>query len=117
MAFGRIVVAFLGVSALLLAWRELERRLRGTPGDAGPALRAALPPVLVEALLLTLFAALWFGSLGSGGAWLLFPLVGLLIEVPARLRSHPVGAFPWKPVAGAVLRILLAGLLLGWVMT
>ena len=31
---------------------------------------------LGEALLLTLFGALWFGSLGAGAWWLVFGLVG-----------------------------------------
>lgn len=112
MAFGRVLVGFVAVLLLFAAWSEAGRRLGG--GQAVP-LRAVLLPAAVEASLLSLFAALWFGSLGSGGAWLLFPLVGLLMEVPARLRHG--GPLPWKPIAGGVLRVLLAGLLLGVVMT
>jgi hypothetical protein len=40
---------------------------------------------LAEAGAVTLFASLWFDSLGSGGWWLLFLLVGLLVAFPRRL--------------------------------
>lgn len=117
MAFGRVLLAWLVVSALFLGVRELERRLRGTTGPAWTTLRPILPGVLLEALLLTLLGALWFGSLGSGGAWLLYLLLGLLMELPARLRTTTLGALPWKPIFGTVLRVILAGLLLGLVLT
>ena len=38
-----------------------------------------------EAAVVTLFAALWFDSLGAGGWWLVFFLVGLLVAFPRRL--------------------------------
>lgn len=117
MTFGRVLVGWVVVLAWFLGWREATRRMRGIPGAAGPALRADLPALAIEAGLLTCFATLWFASLGSGGAWLLFPIVGLLMELPSRLRSHPVGGLPWKAVAGGVARILAAGLLLQVVMT
>lgn len=117
MTFGRVLVGWVVVLAWFLAWREATRRMRGIPGAAGPALRADLPALAIEAGLLTCFATLWFASLGSGGAWLLFPIVGLLMELPSRLRSHPVGGLPWKAVAGGVARILAAGLLLQVVLT
>jgi len=90
-------------------------RVNLTAGSDGPARN--LPALAIEAGLLTCFATLWFASLGSGGAWLLFPIVGLLMELPSRLRSHPVGGLPWKAVAGGVARILAAGLLLQVVLT
>jgi len=40
---------------------------------------------LAEAALLTLFASLWFDSLGAGEWWLVFLLVGLLVAFPRRL--------------------------------
>ena len=40
---------------------------------------------VAEAAVVTLFAALWFDSLGTGGWWLLFFLVGLLVAFPRRL--------------------------------
>lgn len=116
MTFSRVLLAAAAVMLLFVAWREVERRIRATPEPMGPALRASLPALTAEAALLTLFAGLWFTSLGSGGTLLLFLVLGALIELPSRLRSHPVRDLPWKPVIGGVLRIVLAGLLLGLVM-
>ena len=116
MAFARVVAAWLAVTLFFLAWREVERRLRGTPGGVIAALRVALPGLLIEAMLLTLFAGLWFASLGHGNSVLLFLLLGALIEVPHRLRAPAGLAQPWKPVIGGIGRIVVAGLLLGAVM-
>lgn len=116
MTFTRVLLAWAAVTLLFVAWREAERRIRATPGAMGPALRASLPALAVEGALLTLFAGLWFTSLGSGGAVLLFLIVGALMEIPSRLRSHPVGGLPWKPAVGGVLRIVIAGVLLGLMM-
>lgn len=80
------------------------------------ALRVVLPGMLIETALLTLFAGLWFASLGHGNSVLLFLLVGALIEVPWRLRTAAGLELPWKPVIGGIGRIVLAGLLLGVVM-
>jgi len=116
MAFSRILLGWAAVTLLLTAWRVVERRLRQTPGDLLPALRAGLPALLVEGFLLTLFAGLWFGSLGSGGAPLLFLVLGALMEIPSRLRSHPVGGLPWKAVVAGMVRIVGAGMVLGMVL-
>jgi hypothetical protein len=56
---------------------------------------------LVEAAVVTLFASLWFDSLGAGGWWLLFFLVGLLVAFPRRLVM-------WQHVEPARRRALLA---------
>jgi len=74
---------------------------------------------LVEAGVVTLFASLWFDSLGAGGWWLLFLLLGLLVAFPRRLVM-------WRHVeeprrrhllahAGLdVARYVAAGALLAW---
>ena len=111
MALTRLLIAFAAVLGLLLIWRELERRAL-----APAASPAAIPALVTESALLTLFAGLWFGSLGSGGAVLLFLLVGALMEVPARLRSWPPGTLPWKPILVGILRVVLAGVLLSVVL-
>jgi uncharacterized membrane protein YfcA len=114
MPFARIVVGWIAVVALFLLWREVEYR-RG--GGAEAAARAALSPLLVEAALLVLFAALWFGSLGSGGGWLLFPLLATLIELPGRLRQRAAGTpIRWGSTIAAVVRIALPGVLLGYIL-
>jgi hypothetical protein len=116
MPFSRVLSGFMTVAVFLALWREIERRFQHTPDATGPALKAALPAIATEGGLLTLFAALWFGSLGAGGTPLLFLLLGALMEIPARLRSHPVDGLPWRPIAAGVARILLAGVLLGVVL-
>lgn len=97
---------------VFLAWREVEFRRGGATAS-----RAALKPLLIEATLYVLFAALWFGSLGSGGGWLLFLLLAMLIELPARLRQQALGV-PVSFVATslAILRLTIPGLLLGFVL-
>ncbi len=71
----------------------------------------------LEALVLTLVAALWFGSLGHGGWWILFPLLGALPAGDRWVRRRLAGA----PAAGetgqfvaSLLKYLLAGLVCAW---
>lgn len=116
MEFTRIVLGWVAVAAFFGLWREVERRLRGGPATADSAFRATFPALALEAALLALLAGLWFGSLGHGGAALVFLLVGALMVLPERLRARPAGPWPWKPAIGGVLRIVAAGSLLGWVM-
>ena len=49
-----------------------------------------------EALLLTLFGALWFGSLGAGAWWLVFGLVGGAPRVADARESRRRGARGWR---------------------
>jgi hypothetical protein len=53
-----------------------------------------------------LLGALWFGSLGAGGWWLVFGLVGALREWPG---STSIGVSLLR-----VVRTLVAGGLLAW---
>jgi hypothetical protein len=107
-ALGRIALAWAAVAAWLLAWMAVERRLARS--GTRPRRREGWPEswwVAGEALLLTLFAALWFGSLGAGTAWLVFLLLGALREWPVRSVSGAarVGRVM---VAGAILSRILA---------
>jgi len=82
-----------------------------------PAVKALLKWRLVEAGLLTLFASLWFDSLGSGGWWLLFLLVGALATIPTWLPPHHEHLPRRARVAGAcadVARYIVAGAILAW---
>jgi hypothetical protein len=105
MALPRLLLAWLLVTLWFVAWHETRHRLADLPSRSLPA---------AEALLLTLFSALWFASLGHGGWWLLFLLVALLIEVPVRIRQHRTPLLPWREVALGVVRVVLAGGLRAW---
>ena len=79
--------------------------------------RLAIPPdarvytrPLVEALLLTLIASLWFDSLGSGGWWLLFLLIGALVTSPKLFAARPGLA----DIVFDLARYVIAGALLAW---
>jgi hypothetical protein len=109
MALSRLLLAWGAVTLLLILWREVERRLFPSPGDAPPI----FPALVVEALLLTLLAGLWFASLGSGGAALLFLVAGALIEIPGRLRSR---TWPWRTILIGIARVVVSGLVLGVVL-
>jgi hypothetical protein len=82
-----------------------------------PAVKALLKWRLVEAGLLTLFASLWFDSLGSGGWWLVFLLVGALATIPTWLPPRHEHLPGRARVAGAcadVARYIVAGAILAW---
>lgn len=99
MPFGRIVLAWTAVAAWLGLWALAERLWAGT------ALRSRDATLLGgEALLLALFAALWFGSLGAGAWWLVFLLLGALMEWPVRSALG----------AARIARIVGAGGILAW---
>jgi hypothetical protein len=100
MALGRILLAWAVVAAWLVGWQWVERR---SVGDE-PFSRRELPGLAAEGLIVTLFAALWFASLGAGSWWLPFLLVGALREWPIRSRR---GAL-------RILRLVGAGGLLAW---
>lgn len=109
MSLARLVIAALAVTAWYLAWAFAVGRLRADPRPPRYLLEGA------EGVLLTMFAALWFASLGHGGWWVLFVVLGLLVEGPIRLRHRseiPAGPDPWRPLLLGTLRILGAGALL-----
>jgi hypothetical protein len=99
-AFGRILLAWAVVGAWLAMWAFGERRVTG----GGNWSVAELAPLAGEALLLALFAALWFGSLGSGAWWLVFLLLGGLMTWPVRSLAG----------AARIARVVVAGGLLAW---
>ena len=117
MALSEIGLAWLLVAACFLCWEVAAARLeRGS--NAGGWLRAPAQVYVAEALVLTLFGALWFASLGSGGWVLMFALLGLLMEWPGPLRTGQRSPLPARKraattVAG-VVRVILAGALMWW---
>ena len=78
MTLGRLVLAWAVVALWFVAVTWVTEHRRNLTGSGG------------EALILTLIASLWFDSLGHGGWWLLFLLLGALAAFPARLRERAV---------------------------
>lgn len=123
MTLGRLVLAWLPVALwFVLATHAMPLLISAVakpPGEPGVPAARALPLLrwrLVEAALLTLLASLWFDSLGSGGWWLLFLLVGALATIPHWLsrgaelprRARAVGA------CADLARYVMAGAILAW---
>jgi hypothetical protein len=117
----QLLLAWGAVGAWFAVWRLAGSRASGS-NQHTPSLpaRRAVVPLGTESLLLVLFAALWFGSLGHGGWWLLFLVTGLLIEVPTRLKARAAepdrAPFSWPNLTGALVRMLGAGALLAWLL-
>jgi hypothetical protein len=114
MALNRLALAWLAVTAWLLLWELFGSRL-GTARGNGRLRRART--FLVEALLLTMFGALWFGSLGTGAWWLVFGLVGALREWPGPQGHRPAETPDPIGIGLSVLRVLrtvIAGGILAW---
>ena len=113
MTLGRLVLAWAPVALWFAAVAGLTEQWRSDGRLVGRIFR-----VSVEALAATLVASLWFDSLGHGGWWLLFVLLGLLAGLPARLRELETTA---GPAGRAVLfglldvtRYVAAGGILAW---
>jgi hypothetical protein len=81
----RLVIGWAAVALWFLLFELVERRLENR--NEGGRLRASWKVYAADALIFTLFASLWFASLGHGGWLLLFLLLGLLIEGPGRFRD------------------------------
>jgi hypothetical protein len=114
MGLSRLVWGWIAVVVWLLLWELIASRLGGARGD-GKLRRARVH--LGEALLLTLFGGLWFGSLGAGQWWLVFGLVGALREWPGPPARRSVERSDPVSVGLTLLRVartLVAGGLLAW---
>lgn len=125
MSLVRLTTAWAVVLLWLLLWELAESILARGSGLRGRTWRDRLLVCSGESLLLSLFAALWFASLGHGGWLLLFALLGLLMEGPARFRDdlRQTGAAPgrlqvtrarWYRIGLGVARVAGAGGLLAW---
>jgi hypothetical protein len=119
---GRLVVAWLPVAALFALAPPLGYRW-DLPADNRFIVwsfnRWEIGWRVAEAGVVTLFAALWFDSLGAGGWWLLFFLVGSLVAFPRRLvmwqHVEPLRRRHLLAHASLdVARYIAAGALLAW---
>ena len=86
MSLFRLGLGWAAVTLWYFFFELLEQKIRGSRPETG-RLRAGWKVYVADALLLALFAGLWFASLGHGGWVLLFLMVGLLVEGPARVRD------------------------------
>ncbi len=110
------MIATPAIARLMVTLPAAPGQLRGDAGGAAPSVTAVLKWRLVEAAVLTLFASLWFDSLGSGGWALLFLLVGVLVAVPDWLVWRP--ELPRRAALVGVgldlARYAVAGAILAW---
>lgn len=104
MTLPRLILAWLPVAVWFLFVGWVAPRIRLSTGSPTPSWAFA---TVAESLAATLVAALWFDSLGHGGWWLLFALLGLLA---AALPSRP----GLVSVLVTVVRYVGAGGLLAW---
>jgi hypothetical protein len=112
MALSRLLLGWVLVTGWLVGWDLIAR-----PGIGWRRRNGLLAGG--EALLLTLFGALWFGSLGAGAWWLVFGLVAALREWPCAGDPAPgPRARAARPPLGLrlvrMLRTLVAGGILAW---
>ncbi|PYO99740.1 MAG: hypothetical protein DMD61_06350 [Gemmatimonadetes bacterium] len=123
MTLGRLALAWLSVAVWFLVAPPIGYRVDHVVGRryfVWAYNRWAVTGRLLEALLATLLGSLWFDSLGTGGWWLVFALVGLLVAYPLR----------WQPLTTAMndrrrelvvglmdtARYLVAGAILAWIL-
>ena len=120
MTLTRLLLAWIPVALEFTFVRALgigEPRDPSAPADPfATVMRRHLPLCSAEAAVATLVASLWFDSLGHGGWWLLFLLLGVLVAV-ARAAASPAPrvfreAVPF--VTRDALRYVLAGAILAW---
>ncbi len=113
----RLCIGWALVTVWFLLFDILEQRItRTSPSDR--RFRAPVGIYLGDALVFTLFASLWFATLGAGGWLLLFGLLGILLEGPARYRDRSSG-MDWSTrgtvkLLSGIVRIVGAGGILAW---
>lgn len=126
-AFAIVALVFIGVGAASVRWATggwgvgVGGSSPPPPATWGTAVRVVWLPAAAEALVVALFAALWFGSLGSGGWVVLFLLVGALAGGADRwTRRRLLGASgrgELKLFVASLLKYLVAGGVCAWCLT
>ena len=105
------------LTRLVLAWLPVavEFMIVGGLGTRWVFTKWELMWRSIEAAVVTLFASLWFDSLGHGGWWLLFLLVGLMVSL-ARVPGRPAPDRREALARSALetVRYLVAGAILAW---
>jgi hypothetical protein len=106
MTLGRLLLAWVPVALWFSAVGWVGHRVVGGAASPPPT-TATLVAIAFESLAVTLFASLWFDTLGHGAWWVLFGLVGLLASA---LPTRPA----FLAIVLTVLRYVGAGALLSW---
>jgi hypothetical protein len=105
-ALSRLVLAWLGTLALFLLVEAVAGR------------RPVVLKNAAQSLLLTLLGSLWFASLGTGAWWLIFLLMGGLMELSAAAgEAKRAKQREWRDLAAHALgiaRVVAAGGWLAW---
>ena len=120
MTLTRLVLAWLPVAVWFVVAPPIGQRadpLSGSGYFVWSYSRWAVAGRLGEALGVTLLASLWFDSLGSGGWWLVFLLVGLLAAYAGRWRLLESASDRRQELVAGLLdaaRYVVAGAILAW---
>ena len=128
MTLGRLVFAWLLVVVVFVVVGGVGIRFRNVdpskPGGHWDFTKRDMMWRALEAAFATLFGSLWFDSLGSGGWWLLFLLVGLMVSfarLQGSMRTEPDPAWASRlrrdtieRTVRDILRYVLAGAVLAW---
>jgi hypothetical protein len=112
---GRLVLAWLPVAFVFAGVGGLGTRFFSTTATE-PTHQWTKWDILwrsFEAAAVTLFASLWFDSLGHGGWWLLFALLGLIVSL-AQLRGTWRRREAFTRASRDVVRYVVAGAILAW---
>jgi hypothetical protein len=122
-ALGRLVLAWVvvavwfGIATFATTYLVARMAVPSEPDVYANVPLRLLQWRLIEATLLTLLASLWFDSLGSGGWWLLFLLLGALATLPQWFRASPSEDPRRALIAGGIAdlcRYVVAGAVLAW---
>ncbi len=125
MSLGRLVLAWLPVAVEFTIVGGMSLRFP-TFDSAAPADDAKLIGKVwtftkgdllwrsLEAAVVTLLASLWFDSLGHGGWWLLFLLLGLIVAVAHLPRRAWQRREAIVRTMRDILRYVVAGAILAW---
>ena len=121
MTLGRLFLAWLPVAVWFVVAPPIGHRVDLVVGRqyfVWSYNRWAVIGRLLEAVVVTLLGSLWFDSLGSGGWWLLFLLIGLLVAYPVRwqLLTTAVDERRRELLSGLMdtARYIVAGAILAW---
>ena len=119
MTLARLALAWVPVGAWFLVAGWVGRRtISGVLAAAAGARGWGAVWTVAEAGVVTLFASLWFDTLGNGEWWVLFTLVGLLVAFPTRLTLLVASEQPRRPALALavvdVARYVGAGAILAW---